>query len=234
MSPKRWRCGPLAGRATVGKVYRQLVRPERSSQFCLGRGCSGGCDAKEGRLTPRATSGTGCCQTAPTLRSRGRGSKTFLQAILRPNHPQASLQGEVPPPTPRRAEANCGDSGCGGRLTGQAPRVPRPARHVPPIHLPRHVRRPRHQSDGLGGQATGRIGCSRPRGIQTPPQERTLASWRIAPSDTDWRSFEFWRLHQDLPLDLLRSWIEAEQDVACGNTMHHDCGEHREYWYLDL
>ena len=56
-----------------------------------------------------------------------------------------------PPPAPRRAEADCGDSGCGGRLAGQAPRVPRPARHPPPIHLPRHVRRPRHQSDGVGG-----------------------------------------------------------------------------------
>ena len=54
-----------------------------------------------------------------------------------------------PPPAPRRAEADCGDSGCGGRLAGQAPRGPRPARHPPPIHLPRHVRRSRHQSDGV-------------------------------------------------------------------------------------
>ena len=36
------------------------------------------------------------------------------------------------------------------RLAGQTPRGPRPARHVPPIHLPRHVRRSRHQFDGLG------------------------------------------------------------------------------------
>ena len=57
-----------------------------------------------------------------------------------------------PPPAARRAEADCGDSGCGGRRAGQAPRGPRPARHPPPIHLPRHVRRPRHQSHGL---ATG-------------------------------------------------------------------------------
>ena len=57
-----------------------------------------------------------------------------------------------PPPAPRRAEADCGDSGCGGRLAGQAPRGPRPARHPPPIHLPRHVRRPRHQSHGVGGE----------------------------------------------------------------------------------
>ena len=56
-----------------------------------------------------------------------------------------------PPPAPRRAEADCGDSGCGGRLAGQAPRGPRPARHPPPIHLPRHVRRSRHQSDAVGG-----------------------------------------------------------------------------------
>ena len=53
----------------------------------------------------------------------------------------------VPPP-PRRAEADCEDSGCGGRLAGQVPRGPRPAQHAPPIHLPRHVWRPRHQSDG--------------------------------------------------------------------------------------
>ena len=59
----------------------------------------------------------------------------------------ASLQ--IPLPSPRRAEANCGDSGCGGRLAGQAPRGPRPARHPPSIHLPRHVRRSRHQSNGM-------------------------------------------------------------------------------------
>ena len=55
-----------------------------------------------------------------------------------------------PPPTPRRAETDCEDSGCGGRLAGQAPRGPRPARHPPPIHLPRDVRRPRYQSHGVG------------------------------------------------------------------------------------
>ena len=58
-----------------------------------------------------------------------------------------------PPPAPRRAEADCGDIGCGGRLAGKAPRVPRPARHPSPVHLPRHVRRPRYQSDGVGGDA---------------------------------------------------------------------------------
>ena len=55
-----------------------------------------------------------------------------------------------------RAEADCGDSGCGGRLAGQAPRGPRPARHPPPIYLPRHVRRSRHQSDGVEGIRGGK------------------------------------------------------------------------------
>lgn len=57
----------------------------------------------------------------------------------------------IPLPPPRRAETDCGDSGCGGRLADQAPRVPRPARHPPPIHLSRHVRRSRHQSEGVEG-----------------------------------------------------------------------------------
>ena len=57
---------------------------------------------------------------------------------------------QIPPPAPRRAEADCRYSGCGGRLAGQAPRGARQARHAPPIHLPRHVRRPCHQSDAVG------------------------------------------------------------------------------------
>ena len=65
-----------------------------------------------------------------------------------------SVQDPDPPPTPRRAEADCGDSGCGGHLAGQAPRGPRPARHPHPIHLPRHVRRSRHQSDEVARRPT--------------------------------------------------------------------------------
>ena len=59
---------------------------------------------------------------------------------------------KIPLPPLAEQKADCGDSGCGGRLAGQAPRGPRPARHPPPIHLPRHVRRPRHQSDGVGAK----------------------------------------------------------------------------------
>ena len=65
----------------------------------------------------------------------------------------AALQ--IPLPPLDRAEADCGDSGCGGRLAGQAPRGPLPARHPPPIHLPRYVRRPRHQSHGVGSRQRG-------------------------------------------------------------------------------
>ena len=76
---------------------------------------------------------------------------------------QANINGSVlkatpnPPPAPGRAEADCGDSGCGGRLAGQAPRGPRPARHPPPIHLPRHVRRPRHQPEGVGDRSVRQL-----------------------------------------------------------------------------
>ena len=50
------------------------------------------------------------------------------------------------PPLPRSA-ADCADLGQGGRATGQAPGRPRSTRHPHPIHLPRHVRRPRHESE---------------------------------------------------------------------------------------
>ena len=83
-----------------------------------------------------------------------------------------------PPPAPRRAEADCGDSGCGGRLAGQAPRVPRPARHPPPIHLPRHVRRPRHQSDGVGGDARSANSCERSQMARTAPSSKDRSTAR--------------------------------------------------------
>lgn len=57
---------------------------------------------------------------------------------------------EIPLPPPRRAEADRGDSGCGGRLAGQAPRGPRPTRRPPPIHLPHPLRRSGVQPDGVG------------------------------------------------------------------------------------
>ena len=59
------------------------------------------------------------------------------------------------PPTPPRAAADCGDAGPGGRAAGQAPRRPRPTRHPHPIHLPRHVRRPRHESKGVASPTVG-------------------------------------------------------------------------------
>ena len=58
---------------------------------------------------------------------------------------------EDSPPAPCRAEAGRGDSGCGGRLAGQAVRGSRSSRLPSPIHVPRHIRRPSHQSNGLGG-----------------------------------------------------------------------------------
>ncbi len=51
--------------------------------------------------------------------------------------------------TPPRAAADCGDPGQSGRAARQAPRRPRPTRHPHPIHLPRHVRRPHHESEGV-------------------------------------------------------------------------------------
>ena len=51
--------------------------------------------------------------------------------------------------TPPRAAAASGDPRQGGRATGQAPRRSRPARHPHPIHLSRHVRGPRHESEGI-------------------------------------------------------------------------------------
>ena len=59
-----------------------------------------------------------------------------------------NLQIPLPPLAEQKRIAGILDAG--GRLAGQAPRGPRPARHPPPIHLPRHVRRPRHQPDGVG------------------------------------------------------------------------------------
>ena len=57
------------------------------------------------------------------------------------------------PPAPRRAAADCGDPGQGGRAAGQAPRRPRQARHPHAVHLPRHVRRPATNRSG-GQRAT--------------------------------------------------------------------------------
>ena len=59
----------------------------------------------------------------------------------------ANLAISLPPLAEQRRD--CGDFECGGRLAGQAPRGPGPARRAPPIHLPRHVRRSRHQSNGM-------------------------------------------------------------------------------------
>ena len=50
-----------------------------------------------------------------------------------------------PAAAPPGAAADCGDPGQSGRAAGQAPRRPRPTRHPHPIHLPRHVRRPRRR-----------------------------------------------------------------------------------------
>ena len=61
------------------------------------------------------------------------------------NH-KRTLELQIPLPPLAEQKRDCGDSGCGGHLAGQAPRGPRPARHPHSIHLPRHVRRPRYQS----------------------------------------------------------------------------------------
>ena len=57
--------------------------------------------------------------------------------------PQQLASFQVPLPPLAEQKRIAGDSGCSGRLTGQALRGPRPARHPHPIHLSRHVRRPR-------------------------------------------------------------------------------------------
>ena len=62
-----------------------------------------------------------------------------------------------PSPTPPRAAADYGDPGHGGRAAGQAPGRPRPSRHPNPIHLPRHVRGPRHESEGVARCVAERV-----------------------------------------------------------------------------
>ena len=57
----------------------------------------------------------------------------------------------LPPPVPPRTATDCCDPGQGGRATDQAPHRSRPTRHPHPIHLPRHVRRPCHESEGMAG-----------------------------------------------------------------------------------
>ena len=65
---------------------------------------------------------------------------------------------EVPlPPLPeQRRIAEILDKADGA--AGQAPRRPRPTRHPHPIHLPRHVRRPRHESERLVGAPFAELG----------------------------------------------------------------------------
>ena len=108
------------------------------------------------------TASTGYCVLRPNEDKLDSGflwvkTDVFVQRMVDvatgANYPAVRCQGQGiddPPSASRRAETDCGDPGCGGRLAGQAPRVPRPARPSPPIHLPRHVRRPRHQPDGVG------------------------------------------------------------------------------------
>ena len=66
--------------------------------------------------------------------------KTIVGAFTYPNLKWSTYRKHPIPLPPGRAEADCGDPGCGGRLACQATRVTRPARHAAPSHLPRHVR----------------------------------------------------------------------------------------------
>ena len=61
----------------------------------------------------------------------------------------ASFRIPLPPFDEQRRIAE--DLGQGGRAAGQAPGRPRPTRHPHPIHLPRYVWRPRHESEGMAG-----------------------------------------------------------------------------------
>ncbi len=120
------------------------------------------------RLTIRAATNQAICYIYPDeaicvpdyLYRVLKGAKARLLAKRvgggQPNISQKILRGlRVPLPPLDEQKRIAGISGCGGRLAGQAPRVSRPARHPPPIHLPRQVRRPRHQSDGVGHSSTG-------------------------------------------------------------------------------
>ena len=87
-----------------------------------------------------------------TLRSFGNQTTNISNL----NH-KRTLKLQLPSPGSGRAEADRRDSRCSRRFAGQAPRVPRWARYSPPIHLPRHVWRPRHQSHGVGCASSGRL-----------------------------------------------------------------------------
>ena len=61
------------------------------------------------------------------------------------------------PSTSARAAADCGNPGQGRLVAGQAPRRSRPSRHPRPIHFPRYVRGPHHESEGMARCPSKRV-----------------------------------------------------------------------------
>ena len=95
-----------------------------------------------------------------------------------------------------RAAADCGDAGPGGGAAGQAPRRPRPTRHPHPSHLPRHVRRPSHESEGVadeksGGRDVDRVGWPARQPSTMRDGVPFLATRHVRLEQIDWTTLRF-------------------------------------------
>ena len=156
MSPSTDECHEVAARSDslAGDVLVQrrayMLRSRRQVRYC-----------RDGRDPAFAAVILRCCGPICRVDSRycldvhawrqvtrtqhGEGADGRIKRYRRDRLSRIAIP--LPPLAEQRRIAD--DPGPGGRAAGQAPRRPRPTRRAHPVHLPRHVRRPRDESEGL-------------------------------------------------------------------------------------
>ena len=100
--------------------------------------------------------------------------------------PSALAELKITLPPIRDAAADCGDPGRSGRAAGQAPRRPRATRDADPIHLPRYVRRPRYESEGVASGVAWRV-CRDHYGLSL--SQRGVRRKQAFASSMPWRKY---------------------------------------------